>query len=277
MKTTLLLLAAAGAALLVAALPAGAITNGEVDGDAHAFVGLMVGYDATGRPLGRCTGTLLSPTVFVTAGHCTNGVDHAQIWFDSGYPTPIPLAQGFEGSCAGFTGYPCTGGVAGSSLYTHPDFQASSFQLHDVGVVVLDSPVTLNHYGQLPDPYALEGLEHGAHTTFTAVGYGLQQAFPPAAAAKDVGIRTRMVAHPKLIQIDNPSIGDHSLIVSANGQTGGTCIGDSGGPYFLDGTNVVAAVDSFGKNGNCAGQSGAFRLDLPSARDFVEKFLPPNR
>lgn len=54
-----------------------AITNGRPDGNAHPYVGLAV-FDAwvldeEGNPViapaWRCSGTLLSPTVFLTAGH----------------------------------------------------------------------------------------------------------------------------------------------------------------------------------------------------------------
>ena len=63
----------ASAAFALCAGPASAITNGELDGNAHPYVGLMVAQDADGNPLWRCTGTLLSSTVFLTAGHCTEG------------------------------------------------------------------------------------------------------------------------------------------------------------------------------------------------------------
>ncbi|MGD8466293.1 MAG: trypsin-like serine protease, partial [Anaerolineae bacterium] len=68
--------------LLVVAVPVFAITNGEPDGDGHPYVGLMVADDADGNPLWRCTGTLISPTVFLTAGHCTEPpAARATIWF----------------------------------------------------------------------------------------------------------------------------------------------------------------------------------------------------
>jgi secreted trypsin-like serine protease len=43
--------------------------------------------------------------------------------------------------------------------------------------------------------------------------------------------------------------------------TGGTCFGDSGGPNFIGTSNVVGGVTSFGKNGNCAGTGGVYRVD----------------
>jgi len=45
-----------------------AITDGELDGRNHPFVGLMVAQDDQGKPLWRCSGTLISPKIFVTAG-----------------------------------------------------------------------------------------------------------------------------------------------------------------------------------------------------------------
>ena len=39
-----------------------AITDGELDGEGHPYVGLMVAKDIDGAPLWRCSGTLISPT-----------------------------------------------------------------------------------------------------------------------------------------------------------------------------------------------------------------------
>src|SRR5918997_4413127 len=67
-------------ALVLAALaasPAAAVPYGEPDGNQHPYVGLVVFYDKDGVARNRCSGTLLSETVFLTAGHCTDGAASA--------------------------------------------------------------------------------------------------------------------------------------------------------------------------------------------------------
>jgi len=60
------------ATLLMTAAPASAITYGEPDAGEHPYVGFMIFFDPTEPGWFSCSGTLLSPTVFLTAGHCTN-------------------------------------------------------------------------------------------------------------------------------------------------------------------------------------------------------------
>lgn len=245
---------------------AAAVTDGEPDGDGHPFVGLMIAQDEDGNPLWRCTGTLISPTVFLTAGHCTESpAAHVEIWFDADVESGIPD-----------NGYPFNGQVGGTP-YTHPDYDPDAFVLRDVGVVVLDEEVAMDAYGQLPELDQLDALKKKRgkqDVTFTAVGYGLQESFPDAASWQENNVRVRMVAHPKLNQINVPGFtGDFSMLLSNNANTGGTCFGDSGGPNFLGDSNIVAGVTSFGINGNCAGTGGVFRMDRSWALDWVSSFL----
>jgi V8-like Glu-specific endopeptidase len=229
------------------------ITNGVLDGNGHPYVGLMVAQDADGEPLWRCSGTLLSPTLFLTAGHCTEApAAHVEIWFDT------DVASGIPGN-----DYPNAGDVGGEP-FIHPDYDPNAFYLFDLGVVVLDEPYVTSAYGELPDLNQLDGLakKRGKQDrTFTAVGYGLQRSFPDAASWKNQEDRVRMVARPKLIQINTGYVGDYSLLLSNNAHTGGTCFGDSGGPNFIGTSNVIGGVTSFGKNGNCAGTGGVYRVD----------------
>ena len=240
---------------------ASAVTDGEPDGEGHPYVGLMVAQDADGNPLWRCSGTLLSPTLFLTAGHCTEApAAHVEIWFDSDVESGIPE-----------NGYPFNGDVGGTP-YTHPDYDPNAFFLFDLGVVVLDEPYVLDEYGVLPELNQLDAYatRRGQNkVTFTSVGYGLQESFPDAAAWKENNERVRMVAHPKLNQINGGLVGDYSLLLSNNAHTGGTCFGDSGGPNFIGDSNVIAGVTSFGLNGNCAGTGGVYRVDRADDLDWL--------
>ncbi|HET9915192.1 MAG TPA: trypsin-like serine protease [Anaerolineales bacterium] len=240
---------------------ASAVTDGELDGEGHPYVGLMVAQDEDGNPLWRCSGTLLSPTLFLTAGHCTEApAAHVEIWFASDVESGIPA-----------NGYPTTGD-AGGTPYTHPQYDPNAFYLYDLGVVVLDEPLTMAEYGALPELDQLDSLKtrRGKQdVTFTAVGYGLQESFPDAASWKENNQRIRMVARPHLLQINTGFTGDGSLLLSNNAHTGGTCFGDSGGPNFIGDSNVVGGVTSFGINGNCAGTGGVYRVDRADDLDWL--------
>src|SRR5687768_1846505 len=109
------------AALAVAISPIRAITYGELDGNGHPYVGLMVAQAADGTALWRCSGTLLSPTLFLTAGHCTEApAAHVEIWFDADVESGIPA-----------NGYPYDGD-AGGTPYTHPRYDPRAFFLFDL-------------------------------------------------------------------------------------------------------------------------------------------------
>lgn len=250
-----------------AATQAGAVRNGDLDGDGHPHVGLLI-FDVDGAPAWRCSGTLLSPTVLLTAGHCTDGATGGRVWFESDVQ-----------SQQGALGYPFGGAtsVEFQEIHTHPQFNEGSFVLHDVGVVILETPVYTPTYGVLPVVDQLDGLKTrrgNQDVTFTSVGYGMQKSFPDAASWQSVSQKIRMVAHPHLLQINTPGFtGDFSMLLSNNAATGGTCFGDSGGPNFLGNSNVVAAVTSFGINGNCAGTGGVFRMDRQNVLEFVNSYL----
>jgi hypothetical protein len=266
------------AALVIGIGPAAAITDGVPDQNGHPYVGLMVAKNSAGVPQWRCSGTLLSSTIFLTAGHCTEApAAQIEIFFDSGFPNQIPRGDyPLDGTanntpCTGFTGYPCFGDVSGVP-FGHPQFDPDAFFLHDLGVVRLNSPVVMSSYGVLPQLNQLDSLktQRGQQdVTFTTVGYGLQKSFPDAAAFMNVGLRTRMVAHPELIQINGGIVGDFALLLSNNAATGGICFGDSGGPSFIGNSNVIAGVSSFVLNLTCAGTGGVYRVDKADDLDWL--------
>jgi hypothetical protein len=237
--------------------PASAITNGELDGNGHPYVGLMVAQDAKGNPLWRCSGTLLSATLYLTAGHCTEApAARVEIWFDADVESGIPG-----------NGYPFKGDVGGTP-YTHPRYDPGAFYLYDLGVVVLDKPVRKKAYGKLPSlgqNTAYSNANPGESARYTAVGYGLQQINPAFREAE----RVRMYSTPHRVQIDGGIVGDFSILLSNNHSSGGTCFGDSGGPNFIGTSRVVGGVTSFGLNGTCGGTGGVYRLDTADDLDWL--------
>jgi len=254
------LLLAAIAALVVAGT-AGAITHGTPDGNGHPYVGNIVFYSAPGVPSHRCSGTLISPTVVLTAGHCTDGMALAQVWFT---PT-MPAGQ-----------YPFAGGTLGTP-HTHPDFNnlADVPNTGDMGVVVLATPVQMTTYGALPTLNFLDRFEtkRGLQdTSITIVGYGLQAVVP-----KPMGVTQRFVGVQQIENLRSNLIAGYGLQTSnapGNGTGGsGTCSGDSGGPMLYSDTNVVVSVNSFGLNANCVGNDFSFRADTATARAFLDDFV----
>ncbi|MGH2615747.1 MAG: trypsin-like serine protease [Thermomicrobiales bacterium] len=239
------------------------VTDGELDGNRHPYVGLMSAQTAAGDHLWRCSGTLISPTLFLTAGHCTEPpAEHIEIWF---------AADVEAGIADGAIDYPGTGDVGGTP-YTHPQYDPDAFFLFDLGVVVLDDPLVMDEYGVLPDLNQLDSLARKRgkkDVTFTAVGYGLQKSFPDAASWKEQAQKIRMFARPKLNQINTGFTGDFSLLLSNNAHTGGTCFGDSGGPNFIGATKVIGGVTSYGLNGTCGGTGGVYRVDRADDLDWL--------
>ena len=243
------------------------VTDGQLDGNGHPYVGLMSAQTAAGQHLWRCSGTLISPRIFLTAGHCTEApAERVKIWF---------AADVEAGIANGTINYPAKGDAAGTP-YTHPRYDPNAFFLYDLGVVVLDKPVKMKKYGGLPKLDVLDRL--AAQTTrqeltFTAVGYGLQKSFPDAASWKEQAEKIRMVAHPHLIQINTGFTGDFSLLLSNNAHTGGTCFGDSGGPNFIGTSNIVGGVTSYGLNDACGGTGGVYRVDRADDLDWLATCL----
>lgn len=264
MKKLLVTAGLALAAVTAIAAPASGITRGGVpDGDDHPYVGLMVAQTEDAIPLWRCSGTLVTPTLFVTAGHCVDApAARAEIWFAS----DLEADRG---------DYPFIGEVSGST-HAFPGYDPAAFYVADLGAVVLDTPYELDGYGALPDVGQVDTLGTGrTGAAVTAVGYGLQKT--AAGANPAVAELTRMRAD--LMVVDTKAafgtgsvFGLYSMTLSGDAKHGGTCFGDSGGPTLERGTNVVLAVTSFGMNSQCAGPGGVYRIDHPAALDWLKSF-----
>jgi hypothetical protein len=267
------LAAAVGLAALSVA-PAQAVTGNYVEDFEHESVGLVVFYDEAGKFLRRCSGTLIAPTVFLTAGHCTDGADSARVYFaqDAGVNydpvTQIDPVSGYPEYCEPTNPAPC---VTGSELYNYGFDDFATFpDTHDVGLVILDEPILLDSYPALAAPGELDQAVAGVprhQVTFTVSGYGLSQSLPKSA----VSFRERLMATSTLVNLGSANTGGFNLQTTANpgGGKGGTCSGDSGGPIFFGSTDTIVAVTSFGMNAYCRGVDFSYRTDQQAVIDWI--------
>jgi secreted trypsin-like serine protease len=256
MKPRLIAALAAALTLIGLAAPADAVTNGQPDNGAHPYVGLVVFYNAAGTPLHRCSGTMVSATTLLTAGHCTAATASARVWFDE-------LGQNM-------TGYPTSGGITGTPI-TYPGFDFTLPDTGDVGVVKLDAApgVGAGSIARLGTLDALATQRGRQNVNFDVVGYGLQEVKP-----QQMAIRNRLKATVRLVDLRSALTDGFNIHhTNAPGTGGGTCFGDSGGPIFTQGTSQIVAVTSFGLNENCAGAGFGYRVDTAGAAAFINSNL----
>ena len=271
---------ALGALVLVCTVQnAHAVTGSYQPDPIHTYVGLAVFYDEAGEFSHRCSGSLISPSVFLTAGHCTDDAENlssARIYFhqDAGANFDPETQQD------PITGYPdeCMAGdplcVTGSALYDYGFDNFVGFpNTRDAGIVVLDEPVTFpTDFASIAEPGALEPLSRRRGqlgSIFTISGYGVSDNWPPTQPI--LSFRVRLMAEAKLNNINNSwTDGFNIQISSAPGNNrGGICSGDSGGPILWDDTDIIVGITSFGKREQCLGNGYAYRVDQQDLLDWI--------
>lgn len=269
------------AMLATTAAPVGAITGNYVEDTEHPFVGLVVFYDEEGAFSHRCSGSLLTPTVFLTAGHCTDGATTARVYFQQDAGANYDPALGYDP----VSGYPeaCAAGTLGVTCATSDELYNYGFadfvgfpNTRDVGLVILDQRITVSEYGSLAAPGSLDRLatKRGRQeVTFTASGYGLTKSNP----VKVTSYRERLMAQSRLTNLRSALTGGFNLQTNGNGSgRGGTCSGDSGGPVFYGGytSNIIVGVTSFGLNAYCRGVDFAYRTDTRAVINWILETVP---
>jgi secreted trypsin-like serine protease len=233
---------------LLLLVTAHAIVFGHPDGNAHPNVGGLVAAHAYSDGTWiYCSGTLISPTVFLTAAHCADTSPRVRVTFSSEYQDGDPVFNG--------------------TFYADPAYGHNQNDPHDVAVVVLDRAIRGIVPAQLPTAGSLSGLAPSQQ--FTPVGYGAYEVTNQPGGhhylyndVRGVAVGTLNSVTPAWLRISmNPATGN-----------GGTCYGDSGGPNFLGTTGIVAATTITG-DAVCRSTNTTYRMDTASARNFLRQFV----
>jgi hypothetical protein len=254
MRSLLRALLATTVVALAIAAPSGAILNGKPD-TAHPYVGILVTV-VDGKRVPVCSGFLVSPTVFVTAGHCVaalGGTLPAFVSFDQAYTGESDLLLG--------------------KAVPNPAFRVVGE--HEIAAVLLEEEVTTdNGYAQLPRLGLLDSLNKRKglqDLSLTIVGYGANDVIK---GGYDVQL-VRSFASSRLLNVTSANAGGFNLQLSSNpGQgKGAICFGDSGGPALLGSSNVVVGINSYVNNRQCSGNAFAFRMDTVESLSFLASYL----
>jgi hypothetical protein len=147
---------------------------------------------------------------------------------------------------------------------------------YDVGVVVLEEPVSMATYGALPAEAGLvDTLKEGQR--LTVVGYGVSGfeiggGLPPE--VQPVHTHERFRATVRLLNPLDPAVDDQLVKTTGIGIGGsgeGACRGDSGGPLFLPDQQTIVGLTSGGLP-LCRGPAYYQRMDLPGVLSWVRSF-----
>lgn len=245
-----------------------AITYGFVD-SSNTFrnTGAFVVKSTNGQIFPICSGTLITPNVFLTASHCT--LFYQQDLAPQGDIAYVSLDQSIPFG-------PLTSNktqlLRVAHVVTNPNYNQSQGDSGDIAVLILEravrgvTPATLPACGLLDQLSAQNGLKTA---TFTNAGYGLQNRVVGGGNPffQDLNPVPRMFSFSSF-----NSLNGGNLHLSQNPSTGngGTCFGDSGGPNFLtvNGQQLIVSITITGDS-VCRSTNVDYRLDTVSAQGFL--------
>jgi hypothetical protein len=240
------------------------LVNAAWDANGHPAVGAML-FDFLGDGIDGtdllCSGSLIAPTVFLTAGHCVAP-------FPPGSEFWVTFDSDLMDNPANLTSL-----IKVSSAVFDPSFKPSlGGDIHDLAVLNLPAgstagitPVLLPAQGLLSTLLAAGQLRG---TSLVQVGYGSSATASGRPTFPWDGRRNTGTAPFKALT-------QFQLLLLANtNATGdsGECYGDSGSPKFLPGTNTIVSITSWG-DVSCRASAWSNRLDIESARGFLSGFV----
>jgi hypothetical protein len=250
-----------------------AITYGFVDeNNSFPNTGAFIAKSPDGRNYPICSGTLVSPTVFLTASHCTIffSSELAPLGFRAfvSFDSVIPFGDLTSAK---------TRLVSVTRVVTNPKYNPSQSDSGDIAVLLVPERETRGiPTAILPTALLLDRLvaQNGLNNTiYTNAGYGLQNRVVGGGVPyfQDRNPIPRMYSFSSFNALNNTYLRLSQNVATGNG---GTCFGDSGGPTFLEvnGVRTLVAIVITGDT-VCRSTNVTYRTDSLSARSFLAPYV----
>lgn len=234
-------------AIVLFAAPAAHAITGSRSAPSEAVARSIVTVVGAGG--GVCTGTLIAPTIVLTAAHCIVPGNANRI---VDYSTKPPQL------------------ITPRSIVSHPAYNAQAMAAHrataDVALLRLPAPMP----GKAPAPLGVPRVPITSNASFTIVGIGATASGSGAGVGIARAAALTVTGRPGTLQVRlmDPA--------TSNTRAGmGGCTGDSGAPAFEDqnGRSIVVGVVSWSTGPNmsagCGGLTGVTPLTL--YRDWIDK------
>lgn len=219
-------------------------------------------FNVDGQEFVSCSGTMISPTVLLTASHC--------------YPDEVWVLVGITFAEEFTTGdvVPVTSG----DFHGNPAWFENPIAANDVAVVILPEDPGVG-FAALPGLGLLDTVAPGAQPGsqeryLTSVGYGTTglnrgEGGPPEFVYPEI----KMQGQARIIGLNGSQLGGMLVQTTAAPGTGGhTCYGESGGPFFVQGADTIVATTITGTNINCGGADINLRIDTQPIQEFLTQF-----
>jgi len=218
------------------------IINGTTCGNlAQSSVVRVVLLDSAENAIGFCTGTLITSTQVITAGHC----------FEI-HPTFVAVSSGDAGSAVA---------VSATRIIVHPGYSnTSSAAFNDVAIINLQKGLSA------PTLPILTSFSPSAGDIVSIFGYGQDE------NGQFDGLNL------KSGEMKLSAVSVNHFSADFNGDGSNTCLGDSGGPltFTRDGRTGLIGVTSTGTQDQCLSGDHSLFTNLQSAGviDFIKANAP---